>query len=266
MSRTRRLLVVLALNLALVGALVAVGVTAHSLAVLAEGGDYLLDAAGVGVALLAIRLSARPAGSARRDGAPKAPNVAALINGGWLLVLEVLVAAAAVDRLITGIPQVDGLPVLIVSGIAALVMAGGALILRGDVMTMRTRPTNRTYLLLRPARHHRGRCRSSRRGRDGRDNPGNRRLVLAGPCGSAHHRSRRRLPRHRPDPQGPHPAPTCVADSSGTVLSPQPESSCRVRRADIFRPDGSTACGIPRPMDRLTHGTGSPCIPDSSFS
>ena len=93
MSRTQRLLVVLALNLALVGALVAVGVTANSLAVLAEGGDYLLDAAGVGVALLAIRLSAHPAGRARRDGAPKASNVAALINSGWLLVLEVLVAA-----------------------------------------------------------------------------------------------------------------------------------------------------------------------------
>jgi cation diffusion facilitator family transporter len=132
MSRTRRLLVVLALNLALVGALVAVGVAAHSLAVLAEGGDYLLDAAGVGVALLAIQLSARPAESALRHGAPKASNVAALINGGWLLVLEVLVAAAAVDRLITGVPQVDGLPVLIVSGVAALVMAGAALILRGD--------------------------------------------------------------------------------------------------------------------------------------
>lgn len=132
MSRTRRLLVVLSLNLALVGALVAVGVAAHSLAVLAEGGDYLLDAAGVGAALLAIRLSSRPAHSVRRDCSSKASNVAALINGGWLLALEVLVAVAAADRLITGVRQVDGLPVLIVSGVAALVMAGGALILRGD--------------------------------------------------------------------------------------------------------------------------------------
>lgn len=132
MSRTQRLLVVLALNTALVAGLVAAGVTAHSLAVLAAGGDYLLDAAGVGVALLAIRLSARPAGGGRREGGPNASSVAALINGGWLLVLEVLVAAAAIDRLITGTPQVDGLPVLVVSGIAALVMAGGALVLRGD--------------------------------------------------------------------------------------------------------------------------------------
>lgn len=132
MSRTQRLLVVLALNLALVAALVTVGVTAHSLAVLAAGGDYLLDAVAVGVALLAIRLSAPPAKSARRAGSPNASSIAALINGGWLLVLEVLVASAAVDRLINGTPQVHGLPVLVVSGIAALVMAGGALVLRGD--------------------------------------------------------------------------------------------------------------------------------------
>jgi cobalt-zinc-cadmium efflux system protein len=124
--------VVLALNLALVASLVAVGVTAHSLAVLAEGSDYLLDAAGVGVALLAIRLSARPPSRARPQGYPNATSVAALVNGGWLLILELVVASAAVDRLITGTPQVDGLPVLVVSGIAALVMTAGAVILHGD--------------------------------------------------------------------------------------------------------------------------------------
>lgn len=96
--------------------------------VLAEGGDYLLDAAGVGVALLALRLSAR----ARPKGRLNATSVAALINAGWLLLLELLVAASAADRLLTRTPQVDGLAVLIVSGIAALVMAIGALVLRGD--------------------------------------------------------------------------------------------------------------------------------------
>jgi cobalt-zinc-cadmium efflux system protein len=132
MSRTQRLLVVLILNLALVAGLVAVGVTAHSLAVMAEGGDYLLDAAGVGVALLAIHLSARRASGARPEAYPNATSVAALVNGGWLLVLEVLVAIAAVDRLIIHTPQVNGLPVLVVSGIAALVMTAGALVLHGD--------------------------------------------------------------------------------------------------------------------------------------
>jgi len=132
MSRTQRLLVVLLLNLALVAALVTVGVAAHSLAVLAAGGDYLLDAVAVGVAVLAIRLSAPSAKSVRRAGSPNASSIAALINGGWLLVLEVLVASAAAGRLISGTPEVHGLPVLVVSGIAALVMAGGALVLRGD--------------------------------------------------------------------------------------------------------------------------------------
>jgi cation diffusion facilitator family transporter len=132
MSRAHRLIVVLVLNLGLVAGLVVVGVTAHSIAVLAEGGDYLLDAAGVGVALLAIRLAARPATPRRPAGYPHATSVAALVNAGWLLVLELLVAAAALDRLVTRRVPVDGLPVLVMSGIAALVMIGAAVVLGGD--------------------------------------------------------------------------------------------------------------------------------------
>ena len=128
MSRTQRLIVVLALNLGLVAALVAVGIAAHSLAVFAEGGDYLLDAAGVTVVLLAIRLSTRPARRAR----PSPTDIAAFVNAGWLLVLELLVIGAAAERLITRTPQVDGLPVLIVSGVAALTMTAGALVLQAD--------------------------------------------------------------------------------------------------------------------------------------
>ena len=132
MSRTQRLIVVLVLNVGLVAALETVGITAHSLAVLAEGSDYLLDAAGVAVALLAIRLSARQASRGRPPGRPSPADVAALINCGWLLVLEVLVAGAAAERLLTRTPQVHGLPVLIVSGVAALVMTAGALVLHAD--------------------------------------------------------------------------------------------------------------------------------------
>ena len=134
MSRTQRLAIVLVLNLALVAGLVAVGVRARSLAVLAEGGDYLLDAAGVGVALLAIGLSARPADHARPKGYPNATSIAALINSGWLLLLELVVAGAAADRLLNRTPAVDGLPVLVVSGIAALVMTAGAVILHQSML------------------------------------------------------------------------------------------------------------------------------------
>lgn len=132
MSRTQRLFVVLALNLALVAGLAIVGVAAHSLAVLAEGADYLLDAAGVGVALLAIRLTARPGRRSEPNGHLGPTDIAALVNAGWLLILELLVVGAALDRLLNYTPQVDGLPVLIVSGVAALVMAAGAFILDRD--------------------------------------------------------------------------------------------------------------------------------------
>lgn len=114
------------LNLVLVAGLVAVGLTAHSVAVFAAGGDYLLDAAGVTVAMIAMSLAARPATR------PGANSVAALVNAGWLLALELIVVAVAADRLIAGTPHVSGLPVLIVSGVAAVVMTGCAFVLRSD--------------------------------------------------------------------------------------------------------------------------------------
>jgi cobalt-zinc-cadmium efflux system protein len=124
-SRTRRLAVVLLLNLALVTALVVAGLAAHSLAVLAAGVDYLADAAAIGVSLLAIWVAARP------RGYPNATNIAALVNAGWLLLLNVGITVAAIQRLAAGTHRVEGLPVLIVSVIAAAVMLAGALVLGG---------------------------------------------------------------------------------------------------------------------------------------
>jgi cobalt-zinc-cadmium efflux system protein len=130
-SRTTRLWIVLALNLGLLGALVAVGISAHSLGVLAAGVDYLADAAAIGVSLVAIRLSTRSPCAARPQGYPRATTWAALVNAVWLLVLSVLVVVAAVHRLIAGTHEVHGLPVLVVSGVAAVVMLVGAIILGG---------------------------------------------------------------------------------------------------------------------------------------
>lgn len=126
MSRTDRLAVVLLLNLGLVTALVVVGLTAHSLAVLAAGADYLADAGAIGVSLLAIWLAARPGGH------PKATSVAALVNTGWLLLLNIGIVVTAIQHLGEGARRVDGLPVLIVSAIAAVLMLAGALVLGGD--------------------------------------------------------------------------------------------------------------------------------------
>ena len=133
MSRTQRLLIVLTLNIGLVAALIAVGLTAHSLAVFAAGADCLADAAAVGVSLLAIRLAALPPSASRPHGYRHAPNVAALINAGWLLAIYVVIGVAAIWNLSGGTGPVEGLPVLIVSAVTAVVLLAGALVLGGDL-------------------------------------------------------------------------------------------------------------------------------------
>jgi cobalt-zinc-cadmium efflux system protein len=133
LSRAARLWIVLGLNLGLVAGLLFVGIGARSLGVLAEAADYVADAAAIGVSILAIWLSGLPPTKRRPHGYPNATAWAALVNGGWLLLLTALVSAAAIHRLVSGTRAVHGLPVLIVSSVAAAVMVLGALILRGEV-------------------------------------------------------------------------------------------------------------------------------------
>ncbi len=133
MSRSGRLAVVLALNLALVAGLVTVGISAHSLGVLAEGVDYIADAAAIGGSLLAISLTRRPPTQRNPNGYPRATAIAALVNTMWLLAVNLLVIVGAVHRLTTTTNEVQGLPVLIVSAIAALVMLVATLILGGEI-------------------------------------------------------------------------------------------------------------------------------------
>jgi cobalt-zinc-cadmium efflux system protein len=128
----KRLALVLALNLVLIVGLVSVGLSAGSLGVLAAGVDYLADASAIGVSILAIRLARRPPTPGRPQGYRNVTNIAALINASWLLILNVAVIIAAAHRLASGSPTVRGLPVLIVSAIAAVVMVVGALILGDD--------------------------------------------------------------------------------------------------------------------------------------
>jgi cobalt-zinc-cadmium efflux system protein len=131
-TRTTRLTVVLLLNLVLVAGLVVAGISAHSVGVLAAGGDYLADAAAIGVSLFAIALGRRPPSQRRPGGYPRATTYAALLNVTLLLAVVILVVAEAARRLIAGVGQVHGLAVLIASGIAAVAMLAGGLILRAD--------------------------------------------------------------------------------------------------------------------------------------
>ena len=125
-------MIVLGLNLALIAGLVVVGITAHSLGVLAAGGDYLADSGAILLALFAIWLSQRPPSARRPNGYPLATAYAALINAALLGLVVVFVIVTAFVRLLRGAGPVDGLPVLIASAIAAGVMVVGAVILGGD--------------------------------------------------------------------------------------------------------------------------------------
>jgi cobalt-zinc-cadmium efflux system protein len=132
-SKQKRLTIVLLLNVVLIAGLVMVGLRAHSLGVLAAGGDYLADAAAISVSLFAIWVADRPWSARRPGGYPNATNIAALVNAGWLLVLSALVIVAAIGRLVAGAPSVEALGVLIASAVGAVVMVLGAVILRGGL-------------------------------------------------------------------------------------------------------------------------------------
>jgi cobalt-zinc-cadmium efflux system protein len=123
MTQDARLSLVLAINLVMVVVLVAIGLLAHSLGVLASAADYVGDAAGVGLSLVALKLSRRTQRYRR------ATSFAALVNASLLLLVTFVVTAAAIDRLVSGSPEVHGLPVLIVSVVAvgAMVLCAGIL-------------------------------------------------------------------------------------------------------------------------------------------
>jgi cobalt-zinc-cadmium efflux system protein len=122
----KRLGLVLVINVVMILGLVSVGLAAGSLGVLASGADYLGDALGTGLSLAALRMSRHP------HGHPRATSYAALVNASLLLLVTMAVIVEAVYRLSTGAPSIDGLPVVLVSVVAAAAMIACALIL-GDV-------------------------------------------------------------------------------------------------------------------------------------
>jgi cobalt-zinc-cadmium efflux system protein len=135
MTKDSRLGLVLLLNVGMVVALVVVGLASHSLGVLAAGGDYLGDAAGVGLSLAAVRIGRHT------DGHPRATSYAALANATFLLFVTAVVSVEALRRLTIGAPHVVGLPVIIVSVVAGTVMAICALIIgtvESDDLNMRS--------------------------------------------------------------------------------------------------------------------------------
>jgi len=103
----RRLTAVLALTISFLVVEVVGGIVSNSLALLADAGHMLTDVAGIGLALFAIRLAARPASKERTFGWYRVEILAAVINAVLLFGVAVFVLFEAWRRL-TAPPEVQG--------------------------------------------------------------------------------------------------------------------------------------------------------------
>jgi cobalt-zinc-cadmium efflux system protein len=140
----RALAIALWLILVLMAGEIVAGIVGRSLALLADAGHMLTDAAALGAALVAARLAARPARGRWTFGLGRAEILAAQGNGVTLLVVALLIVYSAVRRLISP-PGVDGLLVLVVA------LAGVAVNLAATAVLSRA---NRTSLNVRGAFLH----------------------------------------------------------------------------------------------------------------
>ena len=131
-SDRRLLLGALGLIVLFMAGEVVVGLLAGSLALLADAGHMLTDAGAIGLALVAMRLAARPAAGAYTYGLKRAEILSAQVNGLTLAVLVVLFFVEGVRRLIDP-PDVAGGAVAVVAAVGILVNLGAAsLIARAD--------------------------------------------------------------------------------------------------------------------------------------
>ncbi len=117
-GRTLILALVVTLGYALVefGA----GVMFHSLALMSDAGHMLSDAMALGLAAFAAWVGSRPAGSRHSYGFARAEVVAAFVNGLAMLLIVVVIAVEAIDRLLDPKP-VGGFGVMVVAFVGLLV-------------------------------------------------------------------------------------------------------------------------------------------------
>jgi cobalt-zinc-cadmium efflux system protein len=128
-AQDRRLLAVALLLIAgLMGGEIAAGIVAGSLALLADAGHMLTDAAALAAALVASRLASRPARGAWTFGLGRAEILAALGNGIALLLVGVWIVYGAIRRLVDP-PAVHGGIVLVVALVGIVVNLAATVVL-----------------------------------------------------------------------------------------------------------------------------------------
>jgi cobalt-zinc-cadmium efflux system protein len=121
----RWLVIALGLIVAFMVVEVGVGLVAHSLALVSDAAHMLTDAASIVLALIAMRLAARPAKGGFTYGLKRAEILSAQANGITLLLLSVWLAYEAVRRLIAP-PHVTGSLVLTTALVGVVVNVAAA--------------------------------------------------------------------------------------------------------------------------------------------
>lgn len=136
-----RLAIALLLNIGIVAVQAVAGFGAHSVGLLADAGHNLVDGAGLGLSLMAVRLVSKPATPERSFGYHRSTVLAAQANAGAICVITVLVVAESVHRFFSPQP-VHGGPMVVVASVALVVDAVAAFILwdrsNGDTFTVRS--------------------------------------------------------------------------------------------------------------------------------
>lgn len=126
----KRLVAVLAITLGVVLIQVVGALVSGSLALLADAGHMLSDAAGVSIALLAAWIATRPASDQRTYGYQRAEVLAAMANALVLIVISVVIFTEAIRRL-GSTPEVQTDVMLYAAVLGAVANLVSLLILRG---------------------------------------------------------------------------------------------------------------------------------------
>lgn len=130
--------IALALTLGYAGVELVTGLAFGSLALVSDAGHMFSDSIALGVAWLAAWLSRRPAGKRHSFGLARAEVVAGFVNGLAMLLVVVLIAVEAIQRLLQPQP-VQGLGVMVVAFLGLLLNLGVALVISRSERTLNVR-------------------------------------------------------------------------------------------------------------------------------
>ncbi|HEY1988434.1 MAG TPA: cation diffusion facilitator family transporter, partial [Acidimicrobiales bacterium] len=131
MTRTRRLTLSLALNVALVAVQIVYGFAAHSTGLLADAGHNVTDVAALILSLVAVRLALRPRSAEHSFGSHRATILAALANAAAIAAVTVVIVFESIRRLNqpahvqAGTVVVVAAIALVVNGLAAIALRDG---------------------------------------------------------------------------------------------------------------------------------------------